>query len=331
MRVSSSQRRILAVGDIHGCAEELEELLKKIRPQKDDVVVFLGDYIDRGPDSRRVVDLVLDLQNKCEVVALKGNHEALFLDFLERPESPGAGVFVLNGGSATLANYSNPDGSFSLPDAHLNFFRTLKLCYETDTHYFVHAGVPNIPLAQIVPEQHEMQLLWSRYPFLNSEFQWEKVVVHGHTPMPDVEVRPNRINIDTACVYSGLLTALELPKVKFYHVEKGAQTQAVPYPAEGPESARRSTRFSGRLPVMARAQGGTAREYETLNFNQFGLLLRDLETYDNLLKSGDKIEGTIGSGGISPVKFQGSVIRVEARTGVIVYGVTIDSLSNDRA
>jgi len=324
--------RYFAIGDVHGCAFELESLLKKIDPRPEDTVVFLGDYIDRGADSRRVVDLVIALQDRCNVVALKGNHETMFLDFLDRPESPGAGLFVLNGGSSTLANYITADGAIEIPETHMNFFRNLQLCHETDDCFFVHAGVPEIPLAELdlSVRDHEMALLWSRFPFLSSDYKWEKLVVHGHTPVARAELLENRVNIDTGCVYSGKLTAIEFPSRKLHQVEKSDAAIPSPYPREY-ESSRISMRFSGRLPVQASRGTEGARAYETLNYNQFGMLMSDLnqDAGDYALMNGDVLHGTIGDDPEKTIKFTGTVVRCEARGGAVVYGVRIERVSGD--
>lgn len=323
---TSSSGRIFAVGDIHGCSYELELLLAKIQPKKEDTVVFLGDYVDRGPDTRGVVDLILKLQSSCNVVALKGNHEQMFLDFLERPESAGAGVFILNGGSATLANYALADGSIEIPEEHMRFFKTLKLRYETDKYFFVHAGIPDQPLSTITDTEHEMTMLWARYPFLNSTYKWEKLVVHGHTPVPDYDSRENRINVDTGCVYDGKLTAIELPKKVFHQVARVKDAnRKVSYPTES-NSARISTRFSGRIPVMAGKPGDARTRYETLNYNQFGLLMKDLGG-KSAFEVGDAIEGRIGDDPSKAIDFAGTVVRAETRGPSAVFGIKIDKIS----
>jgi serine/threonine protein phosphatase 1 len=323
----SNHNRIFAIGDVHGCAVELEALLRKLQVRKDDLVVFLGDYVDRGSESRRVVDIILELSTHCDVIALKGNHEAMLLDFLERPESPGAGLFVLNGGASTLANYEGPGGSFEFPNEHINFFRTLRLYYETDQYFFVHAGVPNQPLSLIDEVKDEMTMLWSRQPFLSSTYKWEKIVVHGHTPVDMVDVKANRINLDTGCVYDGKLTALELPARKFHSVEKGTKAEAPVFPKEF-SSSRVSMRFVGQLPVEARRGIEPTRRYETLNYNQFGLLMKDVEVGRvPYLRQGDLIEGVIGATDNSGVEFAGEVVRTESRGQSVVYGIRIDRIS----
>lgn len=329
MHSAGSERRIIAIGDIHGCARELEALLEKLALTSRDLVVFLGDYVDRGPDSRRVIDIILKLSEEVEVVALKGNHEALFLDFLDHPESTGAGLFVLNGGTSTLANYSSPDGKIEIPESHIRFLHGLKLYHETDEYFFVHAGVPNVPLSSLDPAKHEMAMLWTRHPFLSSQYQWEKVVVHGHTPVRDIEILPNRINLDTGCVFDGRLTAMEFPSRKIYQVPKGIKNQRMIFPREF-QSARISIRFSGRIPVRAGRPGDREYEFLTLNYNQFGLLMSprlEIEAVD--LEIGDDIEGTIGENPDSMVRFAGSIVRMEARGASAFYGVKVERVSGD--
>ena len=145
----SSPTKIFAIGDVHGCASELRMLLNKLPLTPDCVVVFLGDYVDRGPQSKQVIDTALELQQQCKVIALKGNHEALFLSFLRDPSSEAAGMFIYNGGSATLHSYATPEGEYRIPRSHRDFLENLELYYETDEFFFVHAGIPRIPMAQI--------------------------------------------------------------------------------------------------------------------------------------------------------------------------------------
>lgn len=324
--MNAAKGKIYAIGDVHGCATELRALLEKLNPTAADTVVFLGDYVDRGPDARGVIDQVLALRSVCEVIALKGNHEAMFLDFLERPDSAGAGLFVLNGGSATLANYMQDDGSIEIPAEHLAFLRDLKLTYQTERFFFVHAGVPDIPLASLDEYDVEMALLWTRHPFLNSEYQWEKLVVHGHTPMRQVEVKENRINIDTGCVYGGMLSALELPAGKFHQVERGVEKPPVASDPQ-PNSQRLGIRFSGRLPLVVGKVGEkSVYSFETLNYNQFGLLMREIDLNCGF-SVGDLITGRIGSGA-GALQFKGRIVRQDGRSGQGVFGVTLESLED---
>jgi serine/threonine protein phosphatase 1 len=192
----------IAVGDVHGCLEELKQLIASLSQyhNRDDVRwVFLGDYVDRGPDVRGVVNFLMEFSQTNNCVFLKGNHEDMMLDPYSQAD------WLRNGGNDTLNSY--PDRQ--IPQDHMNFYRSLVFFYETETHFFCHAGVhPYYPL----DEQSPNDLLWIRQTFLYSDKDFGKIVVHGHTPQ-DLEnpvVRPNRINIDQGCVFGGRLTAVVL-------------------------------------------------------------------------------------------------------------------------
>jgi len=213
------QRKIFAIGDIHGCLSHLERLIGMLTIRQEDLLVFIGDYIDRGPDSKGVVDYVLDLRDKyCTTVCLMGNHEQMFLDYLAGRE---AEMFLYNGGIETLASYGVAGRMKmileDLPPDHAVFFQNLKYYYETDDFIFVHAGLrPGIPLASQSPDD----LLWIRFDFIRSDFDFGKTVIFGHTPLsrtaPFQDVK--KIGIDTGAVYGGSLTCLELPDMKIYQV-----------------------------------------------------------------------------------------------------------------
>lgn len=328
---TATKRRIYAIGDVHGCAAELESLISNLKIDSETLVVFLGDYVDRGPDSRRVIETVVRLRERCEVVALMGNHEAMFLDFLERPESVGSGLFILNGGSTTLANYAGPGGSFDIPQSHIDFLRGLRLYFETDTHFFVHAGVPlKKKLSELDTVLDRETFLWTRGPFLTTKEPWEKIVVHGHTPSEQPERFSNRINLDTGCVFGGALTAYDVSEDRFITVEKFPKEE-VPAALLADESKRIAVRFNGRMPVKAGKPGQKHVDFETMNYNQFGLLLREVSPIPvGYLNSGDIIEGTIGDDHRTSVKFEGQIARVEQRQGLALYGVKIDKVSSDR-
>jgi len=209
---------IYAVGDIHGCLDRLEMLLEEVQPDLEkDVLLFIGDYIDRGPDSRGVVDYVLRLQQKYpreHVVCLKGNHEAMFLDFLEGRERE---LFLFNGGMSTLRDYwgGNWDSikELILPPEHESFYRELRAYYETPDYIFVHGGLkPGV----LLPEQTEEDLLWIRGEFITSMEDFGRLVVFGHTPFRRPLVMPNKIGIDTGAVYGNFLTCLKLPQKEFF-------------------------------------------------------------------------------------------------------------------
>jgi serine/threonine protein phosphatase 1 len=222
--------RVYAIGDIHGRLDLLERLHDMITQEISRAprtlrieVVYLGDYIDRGPDSKAVVDLLLRGRLAgAEIITLLGNHEQALLAFLEKPESGSAWIYY--GGDATLASYGiNVDPMAprskelltsyaerlqrALPAEHLEFLKALALRYENGDYLFVHAGVdPKRPLDQ----QDKLDLIWIREAFTDSAKFCGKVVVHGHTITADPVVRPNRIGIDTGAYVSGRLTCLVL-------------------------------------------------------------------------------------------------------------------------
>jgi serine/threonine protein phosphatase 1 len=209
---------LYAIGDIHGSLESLERLLEKINPDlPKDRLVFVGDYIDRGPQSKAVVDYIIRLQNLAppgQIVCLKGNHEAMFLDFLAGGP---AEMFLFNGGMATLEDYWADDWAdregLALPPDHEQFYRDLQLYYETPDYIFVHAGLkPGVALT----EQQADDLLWIRGEFITSQEDFGRRVIFGHTPFKQPLLMPNKIGIDTGAVYGNFLTAVKLPEEEFF-------------------------------------------------------------------------------------------------------------------
>jgi serine/threonine protein phosphatase 1 len=218
--------RIYAVGDIHGRLDLLNELLAQInsdiglRPTARPVYVFLGDYIDRGPSSRETIDRLIEHGATHESVFLKGNHELIAIKCLSD-----RGLFdqwLRLGGLETLVSYGVPAETLAngkqiaelqsafhsaLPQTHFRFFRDLQNSFACGVFFFAHAGVkPNVELSR----QKENDLLWIRGEFLSSKDDFGKIVVHGHTPTREIEVRPNRINIDTGAFATGRLTCLAI-------------------------------------------------------------------------------------------------------------------------
>jgi serine/threonine protein phosphatase 1 len=222
--------RIYAVGDIHGRMDLLDICLSKIerdvaeRPCSHSVQVFLGDYIDRGMWSRGTIDRLINRDASHECIFLKGNHEHIAMrcltDLTLIPK------WMRLGGIETLISYgvvptiSTEQRQIvatqiafqeSLPASHFRFFAGLKNQFECGDFLFVHAGVrPNVDLSN----QKEEDLLWIRDEFLSSKEDFGKIVVHGHTPVPSVDIRSNRINIDTGAYSTGLLSCLVLEQDK---------------------------------------------------------------------------------------------------------------------
>lgn len=222
---SATRGRLLAIGDIHGCAEELATMLREIAPTGDDTLVFLGDYVDRGPASREVIDQLVALRDeqRCRSVFLRGNHEDMFLDFLGEEGSHGD-VFLFNGGRATLGSYGVKSGARrsevpgTLPPEHLVFLRGLELWYVAEPFLFVHAGIaPLRPLA----EQRREDLLWIREEFIRNRHRLAQTVVFGHTPQREVFWHlPYKVGLDTGCVYGNRLSCLDFTSRLLIQVER---------------------------------------------------------------------------------------------------------------
>jgi serine/threonine protein phosphatase 1 len=206
------QGRLLAIGDIHGCLRQLETLLARVAPTEQDQVVFLGDYVDRGPESAGVIDYLIDFRRTFPAtIFLRGNHEQMFAGYLAGQDPS---VFLLNGGLKTLASYHNR-GKWPIPQAHRDFLDSLVNYYQTGDFIFVHAGLrPGLTLA----EQDEMDLLWIRQEFINSDFDWGKPVVFGHTPLEKPRLTETRLGLDTGCVYGRQLTCCDVRSRQLWQV-----------------------------------------------------------------------------------------------------------------
>lgn len=216
--------RVYAIGDIHGRVDLLEQLLRGIDedlkqasvPQS--IEVFLGDYVDRGPASRQVLDLLIEREKTHRTIFLKGNHETLLTSFIANPATLGDWQRI--GGLETLMSYGLTPlinvrtqlelaAAFdeALPASHRKFLSDLKPSFTCGDYFFVHAGVrPGIALEK----QREADLLWIRHEFLLCEENFGKIVVHGHTPVLQPDIRSNRINIDTGAYATGRLSCLIL-------------------------------------------------------------------------------------------------------------------------
>ena len=217
--------QVFTIGDIHGCSGLLKKIHKKILNKSEKVkgnkiLVYLGDYIDRGSKVKETIDTIINFKPKnFKCVFLRGNHDQMLLDFVNNKRDS-LGIWLYNGGAATLKSYcgsaianklnnsSSREQSIretfvkSLPSRDLKFFNNLQFSYTWKDYFFVHAGIdPNRPL----DNQREIDMIWTRAPeFLVSDQPFEKMIVHGHTPNERVEEKSNRINLDTGAVYSEL-------------------------------------------------------------------------------------------------------------------------------
>lgn len=224
-------KRTIAIGDIHGCLDTLKNMLEfNIRPVKGDTIIFLGDYVDRGPQSAQVVDFIYNLTKNdlgIEIIALMGNHEDMFLEMLDQPhEFYTCQNCLANGGDRTVQSYVDAEAEFRaagyqmgevsiltahgtsrffIPAHHITFLEGLPKIHSDENFFYVHAGLrPCVNVA----DQEEDDLLWIRYEFLYSRDLFDgKRVVHGHTPARNPEQHPNRINIDCGLGKNGDLAA----------------------------------------------------------------------------------------------------------------------------
>ena len=209
--------RLFAIGDIHGCFDSLRELIEnRIAIRKTDKLVFLGDYIDRGNQSREVIDYIIELKNKdFDIVALIGNHESMLLDALDNdiflPE------WFQNGGSETMRSFGI-NSLKQLDQVYIDFFKGLQFYYLLNDFLFVHAGFKD---RISNPFDDKYNMIWSRREKYTNPVLRNKIIIHGHTPIPqlicnqEIQNHNHVINIDTGCVYAdikgfGFLSAFEI-------------------------------------------------------------------------------------------------------------------------
>ncbi len=197
------------VGDIHGMYRPLAELIKKLPLSENDEMVFLGDYIDRGPASKEVVDFLISLSKSYKTVFIKGNHEDMMLRCLNKGDCL---TWQFNGATATVRSF----GSMESIRKYGNFFESLKLYHEKGRFLMVHGGIrPGIPFEK----QDEFDILWIRDEFIYSVNPLPgKVVVFGHTPLEKPLITSDKIGIDTGCVYGGKLTAIRIEDLVIFQV-----------------------------------------------------------------------------------------------------------------
>lgn len=235
MAAKKNEDRTFAIGDVHGCYDELKRLIGAIKPTPNDTLIFLGDYIDRGIDSSAVLDFIIELSSHCNVIALKGNHESMMQSaFLERDEDirdKWAFNWLRNGAHETLQSYGLGLDCFDdkelLPikvKEHLNFINSMPTYHITDTHIFVHATPrPNID----IDKQDEMDLLWRREGRTEQQLGYDhisgKTVISGHTAQANGKPKSlsdNNIIIDSGCFHTGWLTALDVNADVFTQVSR---------------------------------------------------------------------------------------------------------------
>jgi len=200
------KKRLFAIGDVHGCFDSLRELVEhKIKIRKSDKLVFLGDYIDRGNQSRKVIDYIIGLKDKdFDITTLIGNHESMLLETLVNEE------FLLewfrNGGYATLRSFGIRSLK-RLDGKYVDFFKGLQFYYLIDNFLFVHAGF-NDKISNPLEDKYHM--IWSRREKYTNPVLKNKIIIHGHTPVPElicrqeIQNKSQVINIDTGCVYADI-------------------------------------------------------------------------------------------------------------------------------
>jgi serine/threonine protein phosphatase 1 len=217
--------RIYAIGDVHGRADLLASIFGRVdqdlelHPIANSLQVFLGDYIDRGPYSRDVIDLLISRRKQCPIVCLKGNHEAIALRVLENStllprwlQLGGGDTMISYGVTPPTADSNDVEMSvhalrMAMPEDHMKFLSGLALSFTCGDFFLSHAGArPGVSLEL----QHQRDLLWIRDDFLLYRGNWDKIVVHGHTPVDRPEILPNRINLDTGAYATGRLSCLVL-------------------------------------------------------------------------------------------------------------------------
>lgn len=225
---SADGGRLLCVGDVHGCASELDALLRHVDAEDADRLVFLGDYVDRGPQSLDCVRIALEMKRSFpQTVLLRGNHEEMFLDYLGVGGSHGD-VFLRNGGAQTLRSFglrgplghNEPEAEEAVREEIDLLREGLALRFEEAGVVFVHAGVrPGVALEAQAPED----LLWIREEFILADPGFPWLVVFGHTPYRDLPLFdvPRKIGLDTGCVYGGHLSCLDLTEGRLHQVKRG--------------------------------------------------------------------------------------------------------------
>ncbi len=220
--------RTIAIGDIHGCCTALDALLAAIGPSSNDTIVGMGDYVDRGMESARVIETLIDLVAKCNLIPLIGNHELMMFKGLQNRRD--FDFWFQHGGNATLASYGGRIEN--IPQAHMTFLSHCIRFFESDTHFFVHANYhPDMPLT----EQPDQLLFWEHiHDFPPPIHMSGKTAVVGHTPQGTGDVRNiGHINIiDTYCYGDGWLTALDVGNGHVWQANNQAEVRESTLPSQ---------------------------------------------------------------------------------------------------
>jgi len=211
--------RIISIGDIHGCSIALAALIEAIDPQPQDTIIPLGDYVDRGIDSRGVLDQLIELRNRCKLVPILGNHDQMML---HAKDGRSDFQFWLNcGGDSALDSYGSTSKLDLIPKSHFRFLESCRSYFETDTYIFVHANFkPDVPLEQ----QDDHTLRWlSLRDYVPSPHCSGKIALMGHTPQPEILDLGHLICIDTNCCDGGWLTAFDVDTKQCWQVNENGQ------------------------------------------------------------------------------------------------------------
>jgi len=218
------------VGDIHGCVGELEVLLNHLEDKekltKNDMVLFIGDYVDRGKDSKSVIDLLLFFQKMFpKTVFLKGNHEDMFIDFLELGSGQLGESYLYNGGVETIQSYGlsvfDPPKSIesAIPEEHKKFLLDLESIAVVGNFICVHGGLNPV---RKLEEQIDSEIFWIREQFIAYEHRFKKTVLFGHTPYQEIMINlPYKIGLDTGLVFGNKLSCLEITEGKLFQIYRG--------------------------------------------------------------------------------------------------------------
>jgi len=216
-------QRVISIGDIHGCADALKSLLGAIVPRAEDVIVTLGDYVDRGPDTCGVLTQLIDLKAKCELISLTGNHEIMMLDAVDVEEPEMREFWLGCGGAETVASYGASVDAIS--QDHIQFLRQCRRHYETSTHFFVHANYdPDLTL----DKQPDHLLFWDHLSEVSQPHRSGKIAIVGHTPQLSGEIldRKHLKCIDTYCFGTGWLTALDVTTGTSWQADQHGQLRS---------------------------------------------------------------------------------------------------------